>query len=175
MFRRSVAVLAVAMCMLRGAGAARAQGAASTAVPCSAPEYRQFDFWLGEWDVTTPDGKPAGRNSVTRPLGACVIQEHWKGVGGMSGESYNIYDRSTQRWHQTWVSDRGALLLLDGGLVDGNMVLQGAERTVQGKPTRDRITWTPKGPDEVHQVWEVSNDGGKSWSVQFHGVYKRRH
>ncbi len=163
--------------LLLGSGAttpAAAQPAASTAVPCSAAEYRQFDFWVGEWDVTTPDGKPAGTNSVTRPLGACALHEHWKGAGGMTGESYNVYDRVTQQWHQTWVDDRGTLLLLDGGLVEGDMVLSGPERLIAGKPTRDRITWRPKAADEVHQVWEQSADKGKTWSIQFFGVYKRR-
>jgi len=174
MSQRPARLLVVTLLALGLASRVSAQNAASMAVPCSGPEYRQFDFWVGEWDVTTPDGKPAGRNSVTRPLGACVIQEHWKGAGGMNGESYNLYDRATKRWHQTWVSDRGALLQLDGGLVDGNMVLSGPEHMAQGKPSRDRITWTPKSADEVHQVWEVSSDQGATWTVQFHGVYKRR-
>ena len=142
--------------------------------PCASPEYRQFDFWLGDWDVTTPDGKPAGTNLVTRPLGACVLQEHWKGLGGMTGESYNVYDRSAKRWHQTWVDDHGTLLLLDGGLVDGSMVLTGPERLVGGKSTTDRITWTAKSAKEVHQIWQQSTDGGKTWTEAFHGVYRPR-
>ena len=153
---------------------AQEAGAAAAAAPCAAPEHRQFDFWLGDWDVTTPDGKPAGTNRITRPLGDCVLQEHWKGRGGSSGESYNIYDRSTGRWHQTWVDDRGTLLLLDGGLEGGNMVLRGGKRRVQGRPQLDRITWRPVGADEVHQVWEISTDQGKTWSVLFHGVYRRK-
>ena len=174
MLRNSAAALALMLAVACGTSSALAQGAASTAVPCSGPEYRQFDFWVGEWDVTTPDGKSAGRNSITRPLGTCVIQEHWKGAGGMSGESYNVYDRASKRWHQTWVDDRGTLLLLDGGLVDSAMVMKSAERTVQGKPRLDRITWRPLSADEVHQVWEISPDSGETWSVLFHGVYKRR-
>ncbi len=162
MSRRITALLAAALFVPWFTAPAPAQSAASTSVPCSALEYRQFDFWVGEWDVTTPDGKPSGRNGVTRPLGACVIQEHWKGAGGMNGESYNIYDRTTQRWHQSWVNDHGNLLLLEGSLVDGNMMLQGPDRMVQGKPSTDRITWKPKGPDEAHQIWEVSADAGKT-------------
>jgi hypothetical protein len=162
------------------AGSAGAQGSGTTApapaarpAPCSAPEYRQFDFWLGDWDVTTPDGKPAGRNTVTRPLGDCVLQEHWRGAGGTSGESYNLYDASSGRWHQRWVDGHGMLLLLDGGLVNGAMVLSGGDRNVGGKTTRDRITWRPEG-DAVHQIWEQSTDSGKTWSVVFHGIYRPR-
>ena len=144
------------------------------AVPCSAPEYHQFDFWVGDWEVTTPAGKPAGTNRVTRPLGQCVLQEHWKGAGGMSGESYSIYDRVGGHWHQTWVDDRGTLLTLDGGLVGRDMVLTGPARLLAGKPTLDRITWSPRSVDEVHQVWEQSTDGGGTWTVAFHGVYRPR-
>ena len=147
--------------------------AAKPPVACSAPENRQFDFWIGDWEVTTPDGKPAGTNLVTRELGGCVLHEHWKGKGGMSGESFNAYRPATRTWHQTWVDDRGTVLLLDGALEGGAMVLRGAERNVAGKPTLDRITWTPKG-EEVHQVWEQSTDGGGTWSTVFHGVYRRR-
>lgn len=147
---------------------------APKAVPCSAPAYHQFDFWLGDWEVTTPEGKPAGTNLVTRLLGQCVLQEHWQGKGGSVGESYNIFDRVTGRWHQTWVDNGGTLLTLDGGLVGADMVLVGPVRTIGGKPTIDRITWQPKAPDEVHQVWEQSTDGGKTWSVAFHGVYRPR-
>jgi hypothetical protein len=148
--------------------------AAKPPAPCSAPEHRQFDFWVGDWEVTTPDGKPAGSNLITRELGGCVLHEHWKGRGGMLGESFNVYSPATRKWHQTWVDDRGTLLLLDGAFENGAMLLRGAERTVAGKPTLDRITWTPKGGDEVHQVWEQSNDGGRAWSTVFHGVYRRR-
>ena len=152
-----------------------APAAAPPAPPCSALEFHQFDFWVGDWDVTTPDGKPSGTNIVTRPLGQCVIQEHWKGKGGMSGESYNIYDRVGGHWHQTWVDDRGTYLALEGGLVGSDMVLTGPPRTLAGKPTIDRITWSPKSAGEVHQIWEQSTDGGQSWSVLFHGVYRPRH
>lgn len=174
---RSMAVLSLvlsATVALAGA-ASPVPPPAPAAPPCSAPEYHQFDFWLGDWEVTTPDGKPAGTNLVTRPLGDCVLQEHWKGVGGMAGESYNIYDSVSGRWHQTWVTDRGGYLALEGGRVNGNMVLTGSARVLAGKPTLDRITWTPRSANEVHQVWEQSTDAGRTWSVVFHGVYRRRH
>ena len=161
--------LLLLLVMLAASPTARAQ---SQAAPCSAPEYHQFDFWVGDWDVKTPDGKPAGTNSITRPLGDCVLQEHWVGAKGGRGESYNIYDRVGGHWHQTWVDKQGTYLALEGGLVGDAMVLQSAERSVGGKPTIDRITWTPKGED-VHQVWDQSNDAGKSWTTVFHGIYHR--
>lgn len=173
-FIASVTVLALASGVSQSTAQQPAAPAAKPPVPCSAPENRQFDFWIGDWEVTTPDGKPAGTNLVTRELGGCVLHERWKGKGGMSGESFNIYSVATRKWHQTWVDDRGTLLQLDGALTDGAMLLQGPERNLAGKPTLDRITWTPKAGEEVHQVWEQSTDAGRTWSTVFHGVYRRR-
>ena len=149
--------------------------AAPKRIPCSAPEFRQFDFWLGDWVVTSLDGKPAGTNNVTRPLGQCVLQEHWQGQDGSAGQSYNIYDRLGRRWHQTWVDDQGTYLSLEGGLQGSDMVLTGAARAVSGKPTIDRISWHPVSADEVHQVWDISTDSTRTWTNVFHGIYRRRH
>src|SRR5689334_20842315 len=54
---------------------------------CSTTEHRQFDFWIGEWQVRTPDGKVAGRNHITREYTGCVIHEHYSTDRGYSGES----------------------------------------------------------------------------------------
>ena len=62
--------------------------------PCASAEHRQFDFWIGDWEVRLPDGKPAGTNRISRILNGCVIQENWSGTGGSNGTSYNIYDRN---------------------------------------------------------------------------------
>ena len=42
--------------------------------PCSGPEHRQFDFWVGEWDVTQPDGTPAGTNRIE----IILVKQHWR-------------------------------------------------------------------------------------------------
>lgn len=144
--------------------------------PCSAPEYHQFDFWIGNWDVYDPTGKTLqGTNEITRPLGDCVLQEHWAGSQGGKGQSFNVYDATRKLWHQTWIDDHGGLLLLDGGLVDGKMVLSG-EKPAHGKQPAhiDRITWEPLAGGDVRQLWETSTDQGKTWSVAFDGRYKRR-
>src|SRR5579885_2705911 len=50
------------------------QASPPTPAPCSTPEYAQFDFWLGDWDVTVPGGKPAGHNLVTKEYAAAVVK-----------------------------------------------------------------------------------------------------
>ncbi|MDH3459056.1 MAG: hypothetical protein OER90_19620, partial [Gemmatimonadota bacterium] len=56
------------------------QGEQQQAGPCSAPEYRQFDFWLGTWNVETKDGKTAGTNHITQILNGCALREEWTGA-----------------------------------------------------------------------------------------------
>ena len=107
--------------------------------PMRSPEHRQFDFWVGEWDVPTPDGKPAGRNSITRELKNCVIHEHWAGAGGMNGESFNMWDTGGKRWLQTWVSDNGSLLLLDGAFQNGSMQLTGMSGPLAASDEPDHV------------------------------------
>lgn len=141
--------------------------------PCTGPEYRQFDFWIGEWDVTTPDGKPAGTNVITSVYGGCALREEWTGAGGFKGGSFNLYDRSRNQWHQTWVDSGGSLLLLDGSFADGKMQLSGRAKTAQGESLQ-RITWTPMPDGKVRQFWEQSADDGKTWTVAFDGTYTRK-
>jgi hypothetical protein len=93
--------------------------------PCDASECRQFDFWVDDWDVHTPDGKLAGTNLIEKILDGCVLQASRVGARGMRGRSFNMYSAGDRRWHQTWVDSQGSLLELAGGLKDGRMVLAG--------------------------------------------------
>lgn len=148
---------------------------ASAPPPCTAAEHRQFDFWIGEWEVTRPDGKPAGTNRITRILNGCVLLEEWSGAGGGAGKSFNLYDARQRRWHQTWVDASGSLLQLTGGLDDsGAMVMSNEQPAPAGTGTvRNRITWTPRSATEVRQHWESSADGGTTWTTVFDGVYRK--
>jgi hypothetical protein len=145
--------------------------------PCTAPEYRQFDFWLGNWDVKDPQGAVVGTNRITREYDGCVLQEHWEARGPrkQTGSSFNTWSAPAQKWHQTWVDSTGGFLLLDGGLVEGKMVLFGeAPARVGGGRLRHRITWSPLPGGTVRQVWESSRDEGKTWTVAFDGLYVRK-
>ena len=142
--------------------------------PCTAPPYRQFDFWIGEWKVRTADGKAAGSSRITSILGGCVIFEEWTGAGGPSiGKSFNIFDASRKRWHQSWVDNGGTLAQFDGGLTDGAMILEGPAVGPNGVALRSRMTFTPLPDGRIRQQWENSSDGGTSWTSAFDGYYSR--
>jgi len=141
------------------------------AAPCDAPGHRSFDFWVGEWQVHTPDGKHVGTNRIAKEYDGCVIHERYTSVLAFKGESLNTYDAGRGVWHQTWVDNAGTLLVLEGGMHDGSMVLEGTV-TKDGTTTRHRITWTPGEDGSVRQLWE-SQDAGGSWSTVFDGRYTR--
>jgi len=156
------------------AGLLVAPTAAAQPAPCAGQEYRQFDFWVGAWNVFNPQGRQVGTNTIERTLGGCTLHEQWTGAGANRGFSYNIFDRGSRRWHQTWVDNGGTLLLLDGGLVGTAMVLRGTTVNAQGTSVLNRITWTPVAADSVRQLWETSADDGKTWTVAFDGMYVRQ-
>ena len=141
---------------------------------CGTEKYHQFDFWIGDWNVTS-NGELAGTNSIHPIHNGCALMEHWQGVGvgSTSGSSFNIYDSANDKWHQTWVDGNGTLLELDGGWIDGSMVLEGRRPAADGKGiTTHRITWTPDADGRVRQLWDATKDG-KSWIVLFDGLYSK--
>lgn len=139
----------------------------------AADPYRQFDFWLGEWECFSQNGQLSGTNRIELTCGGRVLQEHWKGAGGGPGTSLNIYDAQTKRWHQTWVDSSGTLLLLDGELQeDGAMMMEGVRPGAGGVEVLHRIIWKPEG-EQVRQTWSMSQDEGKTWRVLADLDYKK--
>jgi hypothetical protein len=125
--------------------------------------------------VRNPQDRVAGTSRVRAILGGCVIHERWEGSGGSDGESFNLYDQTTGRWHQTWVDNAGLVARFDGGLApSGAMVLEGPGRGPNGEPVRSRMTFTPLAGGTVRQHWEYSADSGASWQTSFDGTYRRR-
>ena len=170
----SISIVALVLSTLTLLSGAQEPGDATGSRSCKAPEHRQFDFWIGDWDVTNPAGKPAGHNRIESILGGCALRETWTGAGGSHGTSYNAWDRQRRRWHQTWMDDDGLVLRLEGALRDGKMVLEGETLDSSGSALLNRITWEETGPGAVRQLWEVSSDGRKTWRVVFDGRYRKR-
>jgi hypothetical protein len=137
----------------------------------------QFDFWIGEWDVVDyGSNTPVGKNLIRRIHG-CTLEENWVGRDGDTGTSLNTYRQNEKQWHQIWVNTNGAFLHLIGEFKDNKMILIGeATRPFSGAVLLNRVTWSVvnNNPNQVRQYWEVSSDAGKTWSVDFDGLYKRR-
>lgn len=82
-----------------------------------------FDFWLGEWNVSWDEGRARGRNSITKEYGGKVVRERFDGRPGIAlrGMSVSVYREDVDEWHQTWVDDAGNYFALRGGMADGTM------------------------------------------------------
>ena len=144
--------------------------------PCCSEDFRQFDFWLGDWEAFTPDGKLAGTNHIIVLMDSCIVQENWVSARGKyRGTSYNFFNSATKNWHQTWIDNQGGNLLLDGKFQDGKMILTSKEvKGPNGNSIFNRITWTPHPDGTVRQLWESSADGKKNWTIAFDGTYKKK-
>jgi hypothetical protein len=66
-------------------------GLDAVARPClHDARFREFDFWVGDWDVRPigqPAVGPAARNTVTLEYNGCVVKEHWVAPGGSEGDT----------------------------------------------------------------------------------------
>ncbi len=177
----AAATAAPAAASAAGSGVAATTGSAAANPPaaaparpraCTAAAYRQFDFWLGDWDAyeaDAPAGSPkAAHVRVSQILDGCVVLEEYDGANGSHGRSFNIYDAARQRWHETWVTDRGTLLIVEGGLSGGNMVLEGTDPAA-GSLVRG--TWIPV-PGGVRETALTSADGGKTWKPWFDLMFR---
>lgn len=171
---RLAALLALALALPAVPASAQSVSGADTK-PCQSSEHRQFDFWVGTWDVFATSGKKVGENRIELIADGCALLEQWTGNGGVTGKSLNSYDAIDRRWHQTWVDNSGTLLMLAGRLVERSMVMSmtGPSPTDPKATVLQRITWTPANDGSVRQLWELSSDAGKSWTVLFDGRYVR--
>jgi hypothetical protein len=148
--------------------------AAPQSQPCSSAAHRQFDFWVGEWEVFSPNGAPAGVSAVRKILNDCVLHETWKSANsGYSGNSHNIFVASTGRWHQTWVDNMGLLRLFDGEFRGRTLVLTTTRQTKAGEDIV-RMTFEPLQEGRVRQLVEASRDGGKTWAIEYDLTYVRK-
>jgi ketosteroid isomerase-like protein len=138
---------------------------------CAGPEYRQFDFWLGDWDAFEA-GKVevVARTRVDRILDGCVLREDYESRNGLEGQSFSLYDASRRVWHQSWATNKGQLLTIEGKLEDGAMVLAGVEHAADSAERLVRGTWKPISGG-VRETAVTSLDAGKTWQPWFDLVF----
>jgi hypothetical protein len=142
---------------------------------CAAAEYHQFDFWLGDWDVFELEDakKPIARARVDAMVGGCAIREVYEQSDGLVGDSVNIYDGAGKAWHESWVTNRGQLLLIDGALQDSRMKLDGISHSADGTIRKVHHVWSIEPDGGVREAAEGSTDDGKTWKPLFDVVFRR--
>jgi hypothetical protein len=143
---------------------------------CATPEHRQLDFWIGDWDTfesDTPGGASVARARVKSIADGCALYERYEQNDGLIGESILSYDPVRKRWQQTWVTNRGALMVIVGTFKDGALVLEGDVHLKDGTSVRQRITWKAQGVG-VRESAVLSKDGGKTWKPAFDVLFLHR-
>lgn len=133
--------------------------------------YRQFDFWVGEWDVLVQERK-VGTSKVNVLQQGCIIEENWF-TQLQTGQSFNFYNPVTKRWHQSYMDSNGGNYMMDGEYKDGALRYEGIIYSPAGQ-VPVHMTFYNLGPDKVRQTSETSADGGKTWTQVWDGLYLRR-
>jgi tetratricopeptide (TPR) repeat protein len=157
--------------------------ATNNAFPCMGNQQsREFDFWIGEWDVY-PNGTTqlVGDSKIELASGGCMILENWTALGPFpnTGKSMNYVNTSTGKWEQLWIGSGGMNInnpqkFINGVYSDGAMRFDFEQSNQQGQKQIGRFIFFNQGPDQVRQFNEVSSDGGKTWTTSYDFIYKRR-
>jgi hypothetical protein len=145
---------------------------------CAAPEHRQFDFWVGDWDVfeRANGAQRVARAQVSLILDDCVLLEEYTGADGHRGKSFSLYDGTTRSWRQTWVTNRGEVLDIRGGLDPvGAMVLSGFDRDPAGAARQVRGRWELESGGRVVREIAERQVAGAPWITWFDLEFRPHH
>ncbi len=142
---------------------------------CATAEHRQFDYWVGAWDVyRTGTDTLVARSLIERRYNGCAIRENWMPLQGQGGGSFSAWRPESRNWRQTWVDSSGLWAEFSGGMVDGAMELTGpwAGSGPQGQNGIVKMRYERGAGGIVRQHGQVSIDGGRSWTPSFDFTYR---
>jgi hypothetical protein len=156
--------------------------------PCTG-EYRQFDFWIGEWDILnrnrpTDESRwydTGGATDRVYPVaGGCGIVEHWRGHAYgefLVGFSLRAFNPTTGQWDLVllWPSDgQPRFGELRGGFRHNRGEFYSRGITAEGDTTFTRFTFSDITSETV--MWQDGNsaDGGRSWASTWIMEFTRR-
>lgn len=172
--RSTAFIAAFASAAVLSVDTAASQTPPQTLPPCSADIFRQFDFWVGEWEVFTPDEQKAGENVITVEENGCLLVERWTSAQGGTGQSYNYVDLATNKWRQIWVSAGGTIDYSGGLNKAGAMALKGEIAYPGGTTAPFKGVWTLQDDGTVRQHFLQYNAETEEWDDWFIGIYKRK-
>jgi hypothetical protein len=164
--------------LLAGSASAQTPAPATPPAPpppaCTAPEHRQFDFWVGRWDVyPTGTQRLVAHSLIERLYADCVIRESWMPLRGGGGSSLNTWRPAEHHWRQLWADSQNGWIDFSGGMEGEAMVLTASTPAANGSPSLTRMTYTRNTDGSVRQAGTVSSDGGRTWQPSFDFTYVR--
>lgn len=151
--------------------------------PCESPEFSQFDFWLGEWDLTWPaeqiggeEGETgSGSNVITKLFNDCGVEESFStSDGAFQGRSFSVFAPQEGIWKQTWVDNQGGFLVFEGTFDGDRMELRTHPVEREGKVVVTRMVFRDITDGSLSWDWQGSRDGGKNWDDLWNISYQRR-
>ncbi len=150
---------------------------------------RDFDFWMGSWNVRnrllrarlrgSDDWEEFAATAVARPIldGLGNEDEFRTGYrGGFVAMSFRFFDPVSRRWSIYWADARRSGLLdppVIGGFAGDTGVFEGQD-TFEGRPILVRFVWS--GVTTPAPRWEqaFSDDGGATWEANWTMDFTRR-
>jgi tetratricopeptide (TPR) repeat protein len=147
------------------------------AYPClSNPHSHDMDFWVGEWDVYSKEANSTiGKSSITKEDGGCVIIEHFESlVSPQSGHSINFYDQKNSSWTQLYAGSDGGNQLYTNGIYKNSAMIFDYKTTLNEKTAIGHYILYNQGPNQFRQYQDISFDEGKTFSVNYDLIYKRK-
>jgi hypothetical protein len=164
----------IAMAQTPSQTVASATTAQTAPTPCAAQaERHQFDFWIGDWDVTTQGGTSVGSSVIQSVSGGCALLENWTGNRGGHGKSLNTYNPARHQWQQFWIGQDGGVGEYRSSEFDGKSLAFFIRDDADSLAVQ-RLTFTPVDGATVRQHSEASKDGGKTWTTQYDFFYHRK-
>jgi len=143
--------------------------------PCDRAEARQFDFWIGEWNLTWDD-TGRGTNIITSEMSRCVIEENFitHDSKPFIGHSVSVYNHKISKWQQTWVDNSGNYMEFLGEFQDGKMTLSRETVNKDGKLIKQRMIFYDIASKSLNWDWQSSEDQGHTWKTLWSIKYTRK-
>ncbi len=166
--------------LLSSAALAQTQPATPPAAPaaqppaCTTPEHRQFDFWVGNWNVyRTGTEQQVGTSRIETLYNGCAIRENWMPLRGGAGGSLNSWLPQEGKWRQTWVDSGNSYAVFEGQYRNDEMVMTGVWAGAAGPGSRPliRMYWS-RVEGGIRQRGEQSTDNGQTWAPNFDFTYR---
>ena len=155
---------------------------------CSA-ESRDFDFWIGEWDVMNRN-RPAeearwydtgsATSRVYPVVAGCGVVEHWRGhtFGEfVVGFSLRAFNPQRGQWDLVllWPNQGNPRFgALGGGFRHNRGEFFSQNVTAEGDTTYTRFTFSDITPNSLRWQDGSSSDAGRSWESSWIMEYSRR-
>lgn len=132
-----------------------------------------LDFMLGDWSVERSNGKPFGSATVHHESSGCLTTMHFSTAKGYEAIAYTYFDFIMFQFFRTYVDSEGERIELSGFIENGALVLEGIEPDPNGTLVNVRVVIRDETVDRITEQWEVSYDGGQTWSEDLFVAFVR--